>query len=616
MTVYAPTSGVAAHVVTHGFNGSDELIRSTGTWRVYVDGTAGNDASDGTSWVNAWKTWVHAVDQIQALLYNSPPDMTLIIYDRGAFSTEDILLQAQMQGLSQIFIIHALSDHTLSKSGTVTAVTAATEQHGIVRLTLGGGLVLAAGDVGGTLELVGPTESGCSTIIDVDTVNNYAWTTKMTYPAWVVGGGSVVARIYTPSVSGIRDVGLMLSQPTRMRYAPTSSDNYCRATVLGQVCSVLNLTGPGACFGCHVTGAVTYPIRSEMGSNFGVVTNTSMAAAYTAILTEAGFMSGAAGYCSVGNYVPNATSNTLYSVGGYSSFYGYGNKPLRVDQSSFVYAAVSNLPGIESRQGGFCQFEYSISRDQVLVQEGGLGRFQKLTFQVPAAGIANGLFRVKRGIAEILATVEGNNTQAGGSALYGYLFEEGSVVSFAPSSSIRGKHGDLRILSGARARTTSNWTIAARDGAGPDIYVQGSGSALDLGGNVTKSATNVSAGGTAASVLDASDCAAVSQDTGKTFSVATPAVNWNTDYGASGAIYVHECGSARLRTVSGGAGGTAGTGCNVRNASKMVHAGAAGLLGVAAIKIGGLAVGLWPGAALTDAAAGVPELCVVVPNVA
>lgn len=58
--------------------------------------------------------------------------------------------------------------------------------------------------------------------------------------------------------------------------------------------------------------------------------------------------------------------------------------------------------------------------------------------------------------------------------------------------------------------------------------------------------------------------------------------------------------------------GIAGT---VRNASRLMHTGGAVILGTAPLKLGGSAAQAWPATPISDAGAGTPEGCVVIPNV-
>jgi len=463
-----------------------------GTLRLYVDGTNGNDANSGVDgWGNAWKTMAKLEAAIAAINLAGPIGIELVARVRGAFANEDLFLLAQMQGASGIYIAHDFTDHTVHQTGTLNAVTLATEKHSITSLTLAGGIVLTAADLGRTIKItnaVGDIE-GTSTIIKIDSVSNYCWTTKQTYPAWVVGGDVCTVKIVSPSMSGLRDVGMMLGEPTRMRYAPSAATTFRRPTLVGLKCEVLNMTGPGVSFGCHEVGVVTYPIRSEMGINTGVVTTTGMSAAYIAVLEDLGFTKGATGYCAIGNYVPNATTSCLYALGGYTSFYGYANQPPKIDQSAFCYVAVSNVPGTDSRQGGFAQFEYSISRGQCLVDVGGHGRFDRLSWDVPATGIAEGLVLVQDGgRATITANIEGDNDGTG-TTLYGIQCKLGGLITGAGVLGyLKGKHGDLRVPDG-RAVQTAAATIAARGGSGPDCYVGNLGQ-VEFQDNVTKSAVN------------------------------------------------------------------------------------------------------------------------------
>ena len=462
-----------------------------GTLRLYVDGTLGNDNASGQGgWANAWKTAEKLNQAAAAILFIEPTGLEIRAYVRGAFSTEDISIGATETGSSRFRLCHAIADQTLSAAGTLTAVTAATERHGLTRLTLGGGIVLSAAHLGATLLLTDGVNIGTCTIAHVDAANNYAWCSKVTYPGWVVGGGGITAMIYTPSVSGIREVEFCVSH-SGLRSANLSGRNI----VLGVSCDRITFDGGQWFCGVKTVGVVAFSmILTGSAYILGTAVSSSMDAVDVAAVTEAGFMAGAAGFCDVGNNLTGATSNSCYALCG-STMYalsGYCPKGIWSDGPAYTHARRGSFGDILWKNTGRGYVENAILRGKVECLESANGYIYGCTWPstadggIPAAGIPGGLMRVATGATLQTTLIEGVNTGTG-ATLYG-LNAEREANFHGSLNGIQGKHGMLYCPSG-RVRSNDAVSLGSSEGLAPDIYIGGTGS-LDIADNLTKSAVN------------------------------------------------------------------------------------------------------------------------------
>ncbi|MBU2649277.1 hypothetical protein KKI24_31510, partial [bacterium] len=96
----------------------------SGTLRLYVHGTSGDDAASGTSWATAWKTYAKLERELAVILSVNPTALTVIVYLRGDFSAQDLRLVGTLHGSTRVHVVHHMDDWTTVKSGTAATVAA------------------------------------------------------------------------------------------------------------------------------------------------------------------------------------------------------------------------------------------------------------------------------------------------------------------------------------------------------------------------------------------------------------------------------------------------------------------------------------------------------------
>ena len=446
----------------------------SGTLRLYVDGTLGNDAAAGTSWAAAWKTMARLEIGIAEILFVQPTALTLIAYVRGAFAAENLHLLVLLQGTSAFFLIHALADHTLNQTGTVAAVTATAEKHGLPYLTLAGGIVLTAADIGRTLKLTNGTHTGTTTIIDVDATNNYAWCSKDGFPAWVING--IVATIHTPSMTGLANLTLSGTAadrnhwPTQFLLGLAFDHSMFRS---GSWVSSFRATN--ATSAVHVRQA---ELARMMNTEIGV-------AASLAVLEEAGFMFGASGFVDLGLDLP---TGFVELVQGSAWISGYVGGQSTISNAGMLQINCARVGGAMA-VGGTLAVTKIISHGQIWGSRGA-GLYASLVThkRLPAAGISDGLWKFRACHVLLLQNCDGENTGTG-SNLLGVLVSYGASGWFGADVLCNGKHGKIVVETDGGMAFGSDLVIGASEGSGPDILVK-TGGRLAFNGNVTKSAVN------------------------------------------------------------------------------------------------------------------------------
>lgn len=590
------------------------------TVRYYVDGTNGLDGALGTSWATAWKTYAELERRLASVLAVNPTNLTIIVYVRGDFTGQDLLLTAMLHGSSRLHVVHHIDDWTEAKVGTVATVAATTYQHGLREATFNG-LALDATDEGRLLVVDDGT--GQRVVYQILRVWNNGGTMTATLstssapPAWVTGG---TASIREPSMVSGRVVHCALFTARR----ETTTD-ILPFFVFGVAASgyevETNVDTPVVPW--VPTGAPAYlnGMRVFSGKVWTGLSTFNGSYMENALYVEYGFIGTNTDTGRIGGLL-RGTNAVRVEAGAQADFRGVfiGNMFSYGGGGSIGPASVSGVVDVEGNGGQWAVSRSMLARSTALTsgcvsaRSNGYVSIATTSFlDLNAAGVVGGLFYSYRfGKIRVQSTVDGNNTGTAGSGLVVANCADGEIMFDGnPSVNLKGKHGFLNQTDG-RVRLQGNYSQGALEGGGPDLSVFGGW--LNITGNVTKSATNPSGGGTAQPVLQCRRGAKVTQAAGSSFTLPAGSGNNATDYGANGAIDIETLCDVALGTLAGGNAIATNTAVRVKKASRLAHAGAAPTWGAAALDQGGNAADEMPAAVKSDMAAGVPEDCWVLPG--
>ncbi len=618
--VLEPPAG--AESTTYRWDGAawvPENAPLSGTLRLYVDGTNGDDTAQGTSWATAWKTYARLESGLASILAPNPTALTTIVYVRGDFTGQDLLLSAVLHGRSRLHVLHHIDDWTEVASGTVATVAATTFQHGLREMTFNG-IALDPAHEGCALVL--EDGAGQRVVYQILRVWNNGGTMTATLstssapPAWVTGG---TASIREPSMVAGRVVHCALFTAKR----ETTTD-ILPFFVFGVAASGYevesNVDTPVVPW--VPTGAPAYLNGMRVFSG-KVWTGLSTFNGYymeNALYVEYGFIGTNTDTGRIGGLL-RGTSAVRIEAGAQADFRGVfiGSMFSYGGGGSIGPASVSGVVDVEGNGGQWAVSRSILCRSTALASGGVSARSNGYVsiatssfLDLNAAGVGGGFFRCYRfGKIRVQSTVDGDNTGTAGSGLVVASCDDGEILFDGnPHANLKGKHGFLAQTDG-RVRLQGNYSAGALEGGGPDLSVFGGW--LNITGTVTKSATNPSGGGTAQPVLKVRRGGKVTMDATKAFTLPAGSGNNATDYGATGAIDISTCCDVSLGTLAGGAVGAVNTICTIKRASRLAHAGAAPAWGGAPIVVGGNAAAAWPADPVSDAAAGVPEDCWVLP---
>jgi hypothetical protein len=583
----------------------------TGTQHLYVDAANGSDASSGRGgWWNAWKTAARLIAGLRDLFLVPPFDYSVYVHARGHFGAADHLrIVMSVPKGSSVTIGCDAADCTVVQDGTVAAVATSTLESALCEVDFTGGGVV----------LTGPDEEGLLVQFD-DGAGGHVGTFEINYadpatdkallalrgaskPAWLVGGGTVNAKILTTEAVFEGEIDLRVQAERYGAFNLLNVRSYVDVTITGS-------RGVGVAVDARNAAGTRKPITFTLCSECHYFTSYYVP---SAILEAFGYIGvgGANADFALGSNAGTWTANDsygCYQMGRFTSIQigGYYN-----------VASFCATQQVIHRQGK-SQVTYSlffpVGTTTPILCDSGLATFKDCNvLRVPAAGFVGALVRAEGGRIQ-LDDVEGNNTGTGGSGLYGVIARPGGTVEVdsVTVTKLKAKHGQFRN-EGGKIRFTENSSVGSAEGGGPDVYNENGD--LQFDGNFNKAAVNTAGGGAANKFVDSLN-GRVSQLAGKTMTVATPPGapgDWPTEYGVGGAIRLRQS-KARLGALTGGAAGTTGVGCTVDDASSLVHEGA-GLLGAGPLSLGGSGAGAWPGAGTTatDVGAGNPQLCLVRP---
>lgn len=592
---------------------------ATGTLRLYVDGTNGNDMASGTSRATAWKTAAKLEKEIGAILLPAPTQLRIIAYVRGAFANEKLKLAATLNGETRVHVVHHWDDMTAVSTGTVNTSAASTLAHGLREMTFNGPWVPAAADLGRWMRFTIGTNAIVYQVLRVNGGTVTISEANATVPAWLVGGGAVAVEVREPSMTGLTYYASALVMADGFDSAFTPYEACCTIGISTTVAQFTECSA--AVMAIWATGSGT-PITLRSCA----FVNGYLDRLYIplALLQEWKLIgTNTAEAPSAGNCTPNAGMRMEGLCSG--QLQGYFKGEVLGLRGGRSVVQKSSVASVDHQSGTSITLTNQIVRGGTLYgvrvghnTESVIGKTSFL--DLPAAGCTSGLLWVKRNSNMRLdASIDGVNDGTTATGLYGIVVDEnGNVQETVAHNGLGGRDGYLRVIDGAAETAGGARPAQGSNGkaGGPDIYV-GSLGTLYIQGNLTKSALNTSIAGAAGRpLLEVARGGRVSQLAAYAFTPLTPTADWNTDYGADGAISIHENSDVTLGTLTGGAAGTTGTGCKIKNGSRLVHKGAAGLLGAAPLDLGGLPAPIaWPAAALTDAGAVTPQACLVIPGV-
>ncbi|MBN1774491.1 MAG: hypothetical protein JXB32_24740 [Deltaproteobacteria bacterium] len=602
----------------------------SGTLRLYVDGTNGDDTAQGTSWGEAWKTYAKLERELGSILAPNPTDLTTIVYVRGDFTGQDLTLVGSLHGASNLYVVHHIDDWTEVASGTVATVAATTFAHTMREMTFNG-IALAAAHEGRALVL----EDGAGQRVTYQILRVWdnggtmtATVNRTSVAAWI--GAGTLASIRQPSVVGDGVLNYDVSSDHQgsgfLDVGPGILGlRFGQSFVAGSVGSSSNLC-------LWIEAALAF--NGLQGRPAGLV-RTSFELSYSAglgyyipldVCREVGIVGTNTDNCGPGSVIAG-TGNAVQNYGGRIDCKGVFKKGIFQTSAGYIAATFCSVEdgGIGAELEGAMAYagrailgrKCTVPATTVPVKawKNGTVEVSCTSFlDLNAAGCGSGFFSAYfSGFVIIPSTVDGNNTGTAGSGLVVANCVNGEILfSGNPSVNLKGEHGFLNQTDG-RVRLQGNYSQGALEGGGPDIYVEKG--TLTITGTVTKTATNPSGGGVAQPVLKCRRGAKVTMDAADAFTLPAGSGNNATDYGANGAIDIETCCDVALGTLAGGAAGAVGIAARVKRASRLAHAGAGAPWGGTPLDLGGSGAIAWPAANPTsDAAAGVPEDCWVLPG--
>jgi hypothetical protein len=627
-------------VVVDSTGGGSTPPLPTGTIRIYVDATNGDDANSGTSWVDAFKSLARAETEAHDTLSSAaglPPDVELVVYVDGDFTNLEILrLNDPLIGSTRVHVVHPFTRWTTVVTGTLTdiPVTPTDDGHGLQAIEPSFAVDLSM--VGKVLrfEEQGGTAAACFTILKVDeTGSNHMWITRLAgpFPAWVIDGGSTDLSVLEPHMTAMNGLAIFLGGGSMTDnqgvWMPTSPKSW----VVGMMDTSVYATGP--CFGCVGlydvrSGFGTPPTIKSTGEYFEgrysrIVAGVSNPGLSDALAEEFGIFTGAGfdvtaqdlgncvGIAEIGgdySWFAGVASSEIRMTGGTGSYvYAFTTPSLNTTGPCFLFAqsgiltpggfgASAGVSAVNGGRiyGGQLAYESTDEVDFFYVDQGGYIQ------------IASGMFT--QAIATKYSTANPSVVfhAYDGTIFIGSFGERSNPPQMAGATNlIRVDAAGMAIVLGA--------ILQGFPGGGADFYVKGG--RIHFAGGVTKQKVNPTVGGTPQPILQMEDGGWATQPDGMggVFQVDEGAGDYVVAYGANGAIYLTDNSEARLAGLTSGGAATS-VGCTIQNGSKLCHSGV-GLTGAGPLKLGGNAAAAWSAAPASDLAAGVPQFCFIIPDV-
>ncbi len=475
----------------------------TGTHRLYVDGSNGNDSNTGASWAQAWRTWGRIYQTACSILSIEPNGLALILNLRGTFA-EAIRGAFYCCGSSRPYVVHAIDDFTTQRTGTVTGVDgeAPVPKHGLSRLTLNVAPALDGTELGMTLRLDDPITGsrGTCTIVRVDVPNQYVWVSQAIgeFPAWVLASPAN-AIVCTPSAYTPEAIDLLfLCSPNS-----TTGDFSLPAVVglrCGDYCTIHGNVQMAAIYCRSLAGTWKWMNVNGYGNNASARYERGGGTYYLtdALASEFGMIKGPTPTtnCRLGNACDYLSIVGVVSFGG--GFSGYANA--RCGIGGGCSWPVNNFMSVGY---GYClstfgEFKNCISRGTGGSSYGamhchiGSMKVSKVSFlDLPAAGI-NALFRCEAMGAKIDvsdANIEGANEGTGADLKVAHVKSGEIIFRSGFGAGLYSKHRQFVTEEGGSIVCRGAVTFGSNPGGGPDMY-SGPRCLIEFQDAFTKSAVN------------------------------------------------------------------------------------------------------------------------------
>lgn len=606
-----------------------------GIIRMYVDGTAGNDASNGSSWATAWRTISHTHAMLDAFLDTDPQNVTVLVFMRGDFTVagETLTFSRDLPMNVRVCFVHPTSQWTEIQTGGIGGVTAPEAGTGLSILPVGGVPVPvpAAGDAGRFIELTDPVTGDAVTThivsVDLATPAYVIGNLDAILPAWVTGGGALI-RVIEPSMQ-LSDVATFAPRAANNPNPPAGQSrlnwlfgirvdglDVYGDTVGVAGCLIQNAaakrgpiryycTDPSQL--CYQQGTMNY-LPDDLATEFGIFAGVLPPIVAGAVVgnTSNGVrvFNGAApqnlapthyscwaGWCgSAGVFVQGAGS--MQFIQGYVSWIRSDGNGVALISACEVYHDGGGLPPVRAYDGGRIYAMALMLKETV----GG----QAAWFYAGPGGeihMLGSAFYVE-------AAVPANYPLIGVECHNGLVFGEQYPDSLMAQVNQIRVYAEGIVEFDNPGQTAIDLTTARPGGAGTaDIHVDGG--KLVVKGHVVKGAVNAQPGPHLA-VLGLGRV--LQEIAGSLWTLPAGTGNYQNDYGANGAIYQRDGSDIRLGALTGGAALSAGTAVEIRRACRMICDGA-GFPGAAALILGAAAAIAWPAVATSDA----PELCHISP---
>jgi hypothetical protein len=561
-----------------------------GVAELYIDGTNGNDANDGSSWGTAIKSCAQLERDVAKLFSTIPAELSAVVYMRGAFSNENLTLAVPRAFESRLHIGHHLDDWTRVKTGTIVSGVATTAITTMYTFTLAG-LALAASDEGALIRITNGVNTMLLHVIHVESPTVCHVNVGASYiPAWLAGGagaGSAV-EILRSGITGLAQVsyameGIVLGQQYDC--------------IFGLACQQLRATGAclAACvettdtgyYSCHSSGTLELAVYKY---EYGGVLYSNVA---PDVLTLFG-MPLAPGEET--RYLTGVHLAGQLTVESGDTQVSYGGRILttHVRSGAYMYLISAKARQLDN-QGGKVIVYYTIVTGLKSSFGVSANHFSDTALLgvwftgLPPEGCSQGLVRVRRGSECKLGSAQGVNSGSG-TPLYAVMVSENGMLQFDgdPRADFDGQSGFLQVKDGEVSFT--NGFTGRLASTGTDLII-GDGAQVWFGNNISKTVAN-----TGTPFMTVAPGATVVQSAG---TCTLPAVaDWTAAFGANGALVIDNA-RVSLGALTGGAGGATGIGCTLRRAATLRHAGA-GLTGTAPLKLGVEAAKAWPATAITD----------------
>ena len=627
-------------------------------YNLYADGTAGNDANNGGSWAQAFRTTSKLLSAIRSALITLPTDVQILGHIRHAFANQDLIFNLPTTGMSRVNIVHDVSEMTEAQVLAVLATGGDAHEHGMERVQVDAVPNVQVGTyVGRTVQFegtgAGAGETFCATCVrqDVAGPNFYIWVTvnQGSLPAWVAAGvcnvNVLLPDTFIDGTCMMMGIGAPLPFVAMQRAVAPDWRDICsyavniRARNFVMMGSLVGLAGclassdgaayDGDIYGGQAAALATY-WRSTAGSaDFGMTDVIAQA-----IGLWAGTTPPANNTWTFGNTCRIVSSQAAQ----YIVWSGYADSQVRLQGGGNMICWNSASPRFDAGVGATTGGPTSLDGGQMIVQRAivvgnangpqGLGAYGGGVLKFDRVTLDNDLAITPIFIASEFAgyveSMQGHIDQYDGvahaNAPATIALAHGGTIKFRDSypDALIGATNQMVVEAGGWIHCQSDHQanaidlVTARPGGGTDILV--SCGKMTVRGDIQKTVPN----GQASGFIEVGTGSQLVQESGNLDHGVAPA-DWAAAYGAGRLIYVHDGGQAHFGQVAdGGVGVGASVAVEIRRHSLLTFtAGGLGLTGAGPVQVGAAAAPIaWPAAwSSDDAAAGnATEFCAITPR--